>query len=232
MKPYYDERGITIYHGDCREAPIACEGADHIITDPPYSPRTHAGARTSRLDHDGAPLLRQAFDSITFEDLDLIFGMIRPLRWLVSFLDWKYTAKFADKPPTGLDFVRFGIWNKPNGMPQLTGDRPAMGWESIGIMHNSDRKKRWNGGGNRGLWTYNKVNGEHPTTKPLPLVRKLVELFTDKQDVILDPFMGSGTTLRAAKDLGRRAVGCELNERYCEIAANRLRQGALDLGGV
>ncbi len=115
---------------------------------------------------------------------------------------------------------------KPNGAPQFTGDRPATGWEGIGMFHTHE-KMRWNGGGRHGVFTYNKINGSHPTEKPLSLVMELVELFSNPNDVILDPFMGSGTTLLAAKLLGRRAIGIELDEKYCEVAANRLRQGVL-----
>lgn len=68
----------------------------------------------------------------------------------------------------------------------------------------------------------------HPTVKPLPLLNKYIQIGTKPNDIVLDPFMGSGTTLRAAKDLGRKAVGIELEEKYCEIAANRLRQSVLD----
>ena len=70
----------------------------------------------------------------------------------------------------------------------------------------------------------------HPTQKPLALMKWCITLAGDVQ-TILDPFMGSGTTLRAAKDLGRKAVGVEMEERYCEIAANRCRQEVLDFGG-
>jgi site-specific DNA-methyltransferase (adenine-specific) len=70
----------------------------------------------------------------------------------------------------------------------------------------------------------------HPNEKPIPLMRKLVKLGTQRGDCILDPFAGSGTTLRAAKDLGRQAIGIEIEEKYCRIAANRLRQEVLSFG--
>jgi site-specific DNA-methyltransferase (adenine-specific) len=69
----------------------------------------------------------------------------------------------------------------------------------------------------------------HPTVKPLGVISRLMKVGSMEGQAILDPFMGSGTTLRAAKDLGRRAIGIEIEERYCEIAANRLLQGVLDL---
>jgi hypothetical protein len=70
----------------------------------------------------------------------------------------------------------------------------------------------------------------HPTQKPLPVMRWAVGLLPDTARVVLDPYAGSGTTLRAAKDLGRKAIGIEAHERYCEIAAERLGQGVLDFG--
>ena len=91
-------------------------------------------------------------------------------------------------------------------------------------------KKRWNGGGhpNNHFDDTDRVT-PHPTSKPLSMFRTFVERFTDQGELILDPYMGSGTTLRAAKDLGRQAIGIELNERYCEIAAKRCAQEVLDL---
>lgn len=87
-------------------------------------------------------------------------------------------------------------------------------------------------GGRVGVFYHNKNDTEwkkapHPTTKPLKLMSELMRLFSNEDELILDPFMGSGTTLRAAKDLGRKAIGIEIEEKYCEIAAKRLSQEVL-----
>ena len=89
---------------------------------------------------------------------------------------------------------------------------------------------RWNGGGRRAVWEYpvERQNG-HPTPKPLALMADLIALFTDPGETILDPFLGSGTTARAAKDLGRKVIGIEMEEKYCEIAAQRMSQEVMAL---
>ena len=123
--------------------------------------------------------------------------------------------------------VRFGIWRKPDGAPQFTGDRPGTGWEAVAICHR-EGKKRWNGGGHHAFWSFPCARGSgHPTEKPIRLFQSFVEQFSDPGETILDPFMGSGTTLRAAKDLGRKAIGIEIEEKYCEIAVKRLKQEVL-----
>jgi site-specific DNA-methyltransferase (adenine-specific) len=140
---------------------------------------------------------------------------------------------FHDDPPTGLRLLRIGVWTKSNPMPQVSGDRPGQGWESIAFLHRDDVKPAWNGGGRSSVWHLPvEQNQGHPTAKPLVMVREWVRLFSNPGDLILDPFLGSGTTLRAAKDEGRRGVGIELDRRYCDLAASRLAQDVLDFGGA
>jgi DNA modification methylase len=242
VKPIYEMDGIQIWHGDCLEVLPLLEQVDHVITDPPYSEYTHSKQWIgAALTADGAPRVgtkftELGFDALTTEMRDAFSAHARRLsaRWVLAFSDIESISSWRGAlEGVGLDYVRTCIWDKVDSAPQFTGDSPAAGCEAICVAHQPGRKK-WNGGGRRNLFRH-PVNGSaggskpHPSTKPLPLMRELIELFTDPGDLILDPFMGSGTTLRAAKDCGRRAIGIELNETYVQVAIDRLRQGVLSL---
>lgn len=222
--------GVELYCGDCRELLENADFAvDVTITDPPYDQVTHAGART-RVAGQGA----QNVSLIEFAAIDgagfvkLVRAICRrTARWLVLTADWRHLARGE------LDelLVRAGVWIKPNGAPQFTGDRPAMGWEAVGIFHRAGAK-RWNGGGGRAVWTFNAVRAElHPTQKPIELVVDFVRLFSDAGETVFDPFMGSGTTGVAAVKQGRKFVGVELDPDYFAIACERIR-AALDQGDL
>lgn len=232
MKPYYEHAGITIYHGDCREILPSLGSVDLVLTDPPYSEKTHAGAR-STSDH--GP--RGGIVAIDFESVDAgfvrqVLGLTKPRRWAISFIDWRHALPLEQNPPEGLEFIRLGIWTKLNPMPQLTGDRPSTGWESVAIFH-PPGAKHWNGGSGPALWMHGTSRygyfgpSSHPTQKPIGLIRLLLKQFSDEGETVLDPMMGSGTTLEAAKKSDRKAIGIEIEERYCEIAAKRLSQEVL-----
>lgn len=224
MKPYYEESGITIYHGDCREY-LVWHGAhvlrhDVIITDPPYDARTHAGQRSH-----GQNKSLIDFDPLDVSNvLPLLLGAAK--RWVVAFCTMEMIGEY--QRIAGESWVRAGFWRRPDGAPQFTGDRPATPGDAVAIMHGPG-KKRWNGGGHHAYWEYGveRADRVHPAQKPEALMRALLSQFSDPSETVVDPFMGSGTTLRAAKDLGRKAIGIEIEERYCEIAANRLRQEVL-----
>ena len=233
MNPYYQDEQVTLYHGDAFNIlPIlADKSVDAVITDPPYTERTHTKARslTGTTVTEGI----QAFASITDAALSsALMSMGRVTRgWVIATLDYRHAVQFDVEPPQGLKCQRLGVWVKTNPTPQLTGDRPAQGWESIAYFHRADTRSRWNGGGVHGNYTMRIADPEgHPTAKPLPLIQDLVRKFTNRGDVVLDPFAGSGTTLRAAVNEGRRAIGVEIEERYCELIARRLDQMCLDFG--
>lgn len=242
MNPYYDKDGITIYHGSCLDVLPTLDAVDHVITDPPYSEHVHGKQWISKaLNEHGDKRAATAFTELGFDALTpevraavLAHAHRLATRWTLAFTDLESVAQWqADAITEGMDYVRTCIWDKVDSAPQFTGDRPANSAEAIVVLHPLG-KKRWNGGGRRNVFRH-AVNEEkgakpHPSTKPLSLMRELVDLFTDPGDLILDPFMGSGTTLVAAKEAGRRAIGIELEEKYCAIAKKRLENTAYKPG--
>lgn len=253
MRPYYEQSGVTIYHGDCRDVLPRIESVDHVITDPPYSEYVHSKSRQGSRPLTGsvsggsysapANFCREkefgfeAIDEATRQQIGQ-WCATSVERWVLVFSDVESTHLWRTALVDcegGLDYCRTGAWVKIGATPQFTGDRPATGFEAITICHPKGRKK-WNGGGSHAVWSVpivlNRSGNDprlHTTQKPEPLLVELVRLFTDAGDLICDPFMGSGTALAAAKRLGRRAIGIELEEKYCEIAAQRLQQEALGL---
>lgn len=247
MKPYFEDAAVKIYHGNCLEVMGSLGSGDHVITDPPYSEHTHA-----KQWRGGAELPKTGEGRVTRAGIcrsrELGFAALSPdtrfraasafaeiaNRWTLIFSDVESCHLWReDLVAHDLDYVRTGAWRKLGSTPQFTGDRPATGFETITIAHTKGRK-RWNGGGSHGVWDYpiviNRSHSQprlHTAQKPLALMARLIELFTDPGEVILDAFMGSGTTLRAAKDLGRQAIGVDLDESDCETAAKRMSQGVL-----
>lgn len=225
MKPYYEHGGITIYHGDCREVISNLHSVDLILTDPPYSSTTHTNAKTNKNKGNGAKAI--AFDPISDADMRCLLSRFAGISkgWIVATMDWRHIAKLEFAPVPELRLMRFGVWVKPNPMPQISADRPAQGWEGIAYLHRADCTPKWFGGGKHGnFWLPVAQTEDHPTEKPMEMLLTLVDRFSTQAETILDPFMGSGTTLRAAKDLGRKAIGIEREERYVEIACKRLSQ--------
>ncbi|HEX5326202.1 MAG TPA: site-specific DNA-methyltransferase [Acetobacteraceae bacterium] len=245
MKPYFERDGIVIYHADARDVLPTLEAVDHVITDPPYEAEAHTkGRRVKRsgtppfdswawTDRRGTPRYEcLPFAAISDElrrEVAQHFGrLVR--RWVIVFSQAEGAHKWqAEMVGSGLSQRRWCVWVKPDAQPQFSGDRPGVGYETIVACHAKGRS-RWHGGGRVGVFTHRHAQGGyHVTEKPLPLMRELVALFTDPGETILDCFAGSGTTLRAAKDLGRKAIGVEISEAYCQTIVRRLEQEVLPL---
>jgi hypothetical protein len=212
----------TVWLGDCRDVLPMLDAVDVVLSDPPYGGAdTHAQHLSTIVLKNGEPAGQAlGFDGITAEELVEFTRQWCALarRWVVFSCEWKHVHRLDE---AGL-LVRFGIWRKPDGAPQFTGDRPGTGWEAVAVCHRPGRK-RWNGGGSHAFWTVPKMGHYgHPTEKPEPLLRSWVRDFTDDGETILDPFMGSGTTGVAAVKLGRRFIGIEREPKYFEIAVRRI----------
>ena len=218
--PYYQDEAVTIYNADCRKVLPFLERFDLLLTDPPYG----IGADGSNPSHNRGNTKRGR-QLATCKDYGVSeWDRNPPPRW---FLD--AAQEIADVSvvwggnyyglPGGSCWL---VWDKDNGENMYADCELA--WTN---MDRAVRKFRWRWSGmlqeNMGDKKEARV---HPTQKPLALIRWCLSLVPDAATV-LDPFMGSGTTLVAAKLEGRKAVGIEISEKYCEAAANRLRQGVL-----
>lgn len=231
MSIYYQDDLVTLYHGNSFEvmAGMADVSVDCVITDPPYTGYVHKNSKSNRS---GKGISEIDFEAFTDELLKQAFDEFGRLtkRWVVSTLDHRHSFPMENNPPTGLRLMRLGVWVKNNPMPQISADRPGHGWESIAYLHRDDLKPEWNGGGSHGNYVSNLATPTgHPTPKPVKMFSSFVERFTNAGDLILDPFSGGGTTLLAARNMGRRAIGVELDEKYCELTAKRLSQQTFDL---
>ncbi len=211
LKPYYGPHaGITIYHGDCREILPQLPRFDLVLTDPPYG-INRDGMRESTSSHGG----RKAYDFLGWDSavpprevFDMLFSAAdHQIIWGANY--------FPMYLPPRMGWL---FWDKGQ---RICGSDGELAFTSF------DTALR--------VFTLNRVElmldgAVHPTQKPWKLMSRCIA-HADRHDAIaaiVDPFMGSGTTLRAAKDAGRNCVGIEIEEKYCAIAAKRLEQEVLN----
>jgi site-specific DNA-methyltransferase (adenine-specific) len=205
VTPYYSADDVTIYHADCRE--ILPMGVQAVITDPPYGLRFEYGGKYDdsrsawfQLMNESIHLIRQSAAFVI-----LPCGGIDRLRWWFINHDPEWIIAWYKGSPGHRSAIGFNDWE-----PHLVwGDPPK-------AMHDYFQTRC-------GF----EIDG-HPCPKPIEWAAWLISRSTKIGQTVLDPFMGSGTTLRAAKDLGRKAIGIEIEERYCEIAARRMAQEVLN----
>jgi DNA modification methylase len=211
MKPYYDHAGITIYHGDCREILPALPRVDAVITDPPYGIRADEarprGGQAGWIDYGETAWDRERPEKEVFELL--LAAAPAQAIWGGNY--------FADLLPPTMGWL---VWDK--GQRDFTLADCELCWTS--------RQKAAR------VITYSRAESRlepkyHPTQKALPVMKWCISQM-GLPKTIVDPFMGSGTTLVAAKDLGLRAIGIEREEKYCAMAAERLAQESLNFAEI
>ena len=210
---------VQLYLGDCLEVMrgMADKSVDAVITDPPYDAMTHNGA-----------ILEKEIDFKPLSDVrQLVEEFLRISKgWVIVFCSLEMLGDY--KKAAGESWVRGGFWDRVTNMPQLSGDRPAQAGEGVAIMHRPGRKV-WNGGGKSAIWRYGVERGmkQHPTQKPLALIKTLVTQFTQDSCTIADPFMGSGTTGVACVQTGRNFIGIEIDPTYFAIAERRIKEAQM-----
>lgn len=205
MKPYYQDSAVTIYHGDCREILPSIGQFTLGLTDPPYGINLEYGVfidtpeNVQLIISEVVPLMLDRVKRAALTCGTRQIHYYPPPDWILCWLNragsFRNTWGFTCWQP-------ILVYGKDPYLEKCLGSRPDI------IEHCETAEK----------------NG-HPCPKPENFWRKLLaRCSVDQSDSILDPFMGSGTTLRAAKDLGRKAIGIEIEEKYCEIAAKRMAQ--------
>ncbi len=212
MKPYYQDDAVTIYHGDCREILPTLPKVDLVLTDPPYGMNWRCGVSVGPHGHDKL--------GTRYPKTVPIIGDDKPF-----------------DPSPWLDFERVVLFGSNHYAQQLPVGTTLVWIKRLDAAFGSflsDAEIIWMKGGH-GVYCFRDLSMRaeesrrlHPAQKPIPLMTWCIRK-AGGDGTILDPFMGSGTTLRAAKDLGRKAIGIEIEEKYCEIAANRMAQEVLPL---
>jgi len=234
MTPYYSDNLVTLYHGDCREVlPRLDPGSiDLVLADPPYG-------------IDGAVVRKNA--TLIEDWSDAEHNVLCDSRWryaAVRTLDQtgayfaEFFGGFARLDATlaetrGCALIPWRFYSLVKTAPPPT-PRPTMMSGIELALVSFVGKRPWHGGQHPDRWiglTPNRLGqGVHPTQKPLGCIRAMIRALAPVGGAVCDPFVGSGTTLIAARDLRCRPIGIEIEERYCEIAARRLSQGVLDFG--
>lgn len=250
MTPYYQDEHATIYHGDCREV-LPFVSGDLTVTSPPYNlncrvtvdrrfvPRQCTPAEFSTKYRGGGDAMQpQEYAEML---VDVVGKSLVATGAACINLQITTGSKFGFATLLGAfpsQLKEVVVWDKGAGQPAMKSATLNSAAEFILVFENADPLVRQFKGATFARGTLSNVwrlgrgpsDPEHGATFPVALPLKCLELYGGAS-VVIDPFMGSGTTLRAAKDLGRKSIGIEIDERYCEIAAKRLQQEAFDFTG-
>lgn len=228
IRPYYERGGIVIYHGDCRDVlPSLNARVDTILTDPPFfMPATHYQSRVQYQRAWSDTSILATFWAVV---LDACLQRLKRTGHFLAFCNGDSYPVFYPEMYRRFDFLKSLVWDKGHvGLGRV--------WRN---QHELVIAARWNTSEFKeddrlraDIFQFKatpSAEREHPVEKPVSMLRWLIEPTTPVGGVVLDPFAGSGSTLEAARDGGRRAIGIEGEERYCEIAARRLEQEVLPL---
>lgn len=246
MQPYYSDAFSTIYHGDCFDLLHNLSGIGAVVTDPPYSSGgafrgDRAMTTTTKYVNSDTIAYRHEFAG---DNRDQRSFLVWCSMWLnaarrastegsplVSFIDWRQLPTLTDAVQAGGWVWRnVGTWWKPGVRMQ----RGRFSASSEYVVYATNGPALDGIGSPQNVYSCAPVPSEtkeHIAQKPADVLRWAMQV-VPAGAVVLDPFMGSGSTLRAAKDLGFRAIGIDSDERSCEVAAKGLAQEVLDLGGV
>ena len=223
----FNSERAWLFHASNRDVYPMLGTVQAVITDPPYGAHVHHYNRTARGTSGEIEFVQIPFGHLGPDDMSAAadFLTTRCEGWGVLFSEYEQATPW--RTVLGPDRLYWPmVWIKPNAKPNFRGDSPGVGHEFIQACWLGTGRRRWNGGGKVGVFYHSTAKGRnrHPTEKPVSLMRELIRLFTNPGDVVLDPFMGCGSTGVAAIELGRRFIGIEQNEDYYREAQRRIEE--------
>jgi site-specific DNA-methyltransferase (adenine-specific) len=216
IEPYYQKENITIYHGDCLEIMPQLEPVDLVLTDPPYGI-----AYNNKTD----VVMVGDYSNVLGRALPCFHNCLNDKGAVYVFTSWKLLSDWLYRFEMYFKTNNLLIWEKESSSGLYSGSNFGFCYEMIFFGSKGRHKLLEPEFDVLGFRRISPKSKRHPTQKPHDLIKRLISVSCNSQNLILDPFMGSGTTLVAAKELGRKAIGIEIEEKYCEIAVDRLRQG-------
>lgn len=232
MRPYFERGGISLFHVDARDAidEVIVNGTvDLLLTDPPYGMQyeSQGPAASQNIRGDGARQGVRVFRAVLFE----LAHKWKHDAHAYSFCHWEGLPDFYDAMSCHLSMRNALVWDKAAGGVVDTVCDYSRDFEQVlyGIRGRRPLRGRRDGAVLRGYKGVPSAQRLHPTEKPISLLAYLIRKSTAPGDLVVDPFSGSASTLEAAKACGRRAIGFELDERWCEKSAKRLEQESLQL---
>jgi site-specific DNA-methyltransferase (adenine-specific) len=220
-QPFHQQQGITLYHGDCLSIlpTLPAASVDFVLTDPPYLVNYRGrwdSARSPIAGDDSAGWLLPAYREL--------YRLLKPDSFLVTFYGWPHADLFVSAFKTAgfrlvshLAFIK-NVW----GLGRFTRGQH----ENAYVLAKGRPKAPTSGISDVIEWTRD-TDGLHPNQKPIGALHPLMRAFAPESGTVLDPFMGSGSTLIAARDFGLTAIGIDCDQRWCRYAASRLSQGLL-----
>ena len=241
MKRYYENKGITIYHGDCRDILHAVNRVDSVITSPPYNLNVRVNRKREYISRQVIPeefstkyqsypdnLAPVEYENMTCEVLSQCVRMAGMVFWNVQLVTGNKPALCNLIGRFSRYLKEIAIWDKGSGQPAMQTRTMNSSFEFMLMFSKGDPTTRqfeaatFNRGTLSNIWRISPYREakEHRATFPTELVA--TRLSIHRSQSVLDPFMGTGTVLRVAQEMGIAALGIELDERYCEIAANKL----------
>jgi site-specific DNA-methyltransferase (adenine-specific) len=240
MMPYYKDDQVTLYHGDCLEILPDVSGVDLIVTSPPYNLGVSSGSAQKwggnwkGIDYDSHEDAMPEFEYRQWQRsvLTACWGTLTES----GAIFYNHRPKIRDRVlwtplelNPNLPIRQIIVWARSGGLNYTTTYYvPTHEWIIV-FAKDQWRLKSKGASGVGDLWKiHQETNSSHPAPFPIGLPARAIE--TTKPTLVLDPFAGSGTTLRAASNAGVRSIGIEKSERYCELVATRLNQMCLDFG--